>query len=80
MAVEDKSRAYHDEKDALDGGADENKHTSTKNNGYSNLFQQFETRLPKHWNWNEDEVWVGGEIRGESHPYDGHGDSGLANI
>lgn len=75
-----KGRTYHDEENALDGRADEHEHTGAEDDGHCYLLQGLQAGFPKHWNWHEDEVWVGREIRSECHPDDGHRDGRLADV
>lgn len=74
------SWTYRDEKDALESGADENKHTGAQHDGRCDLLDELQARFPQHGNWDEDEVRIGDDVGDERHPDDGLGNSGLTDV
>ena len=71
---------YRDKEDALESGADENKHTGAQHDGCCDFLDKPQARLPQHGDWDEDEVWIGDDVGDEGDPDGGLGDSGLTGV
>lgn len=66
-------KTHNYKKNTLESSADENKNASTKHDSHPHFLQEFQTRIPKHWNWYEYEVRIRDEVGDEGYPNDGHG-------
>lgn len=71
---------HHQHKDTFECRTDKDENSCTEHNRRGDLLYQLKTRLPEHWNRNENQIYVCGNVRGEGNPDNRLGYSGLTDI
>jgi hypothetical protein len=80
MREEHGDRTYHNDKDSLEGCADENKDAGTEDKGRGDFLDQAQTGLPEQGEGDQDEIDIGREVRSKRGPDDGPRHGGLAEV